>query len=147
MKRICLLSLIACLLSLDAYSQSELKQNLLGNWKLEKNEMATILLDAMQGSPKGNDLAQRALAEDRLNFYSGDSLSTTIIDGFEILQDSSIWTLNQRDSVIWWTNRFTPKGQRMKVLELDSENLVLQYLSSNPNAGPWKLFYSKLEDE
>lgn len=147
MKRLFLLSVFVCLLSLDVYSQSELKQNLLGNWKLEKNEMALILLDAMQGSPKGYDLAQRALAEDRLNFYSLDSLSSTIIDGFKVLQDSSIWTLNEKDSVIWWTDRFTPRGQRMKILELDSENLVLQYLPPNKQQRTLRLFYVRLDDE
>lgn len=120
---------------------------LLGNWKLEKNEMALILLDAMQGSPKGYDLAQRALAEDRLNFYSSDSLSTTIIDGFKVLQDSSIWTLNEKDSVIWWTNRFTPEGQRMKVLELDSRYLVLEHLTRNIQQETWRIFYVRLDDE
>lgn len=109
--------------------------------------MATSLLDVMQGSPKGYDLAQRAIAEDRLNFYSVDSLSTTIIDGFKILQDSSTWTLNEKDSVIWWTDRFTPKGQRMKILELDSENLVLQYLPSKNEEDGWKLFYTRLKED
>jgi len=52
------------------------------------------------------DLIKRLHNQTFKNFYSKDSMTSTILDRKGIIQEKSVWNIRQADSVLTWNIRF-----------------------------------------
>lgn len=141
-----ILPLISC------FSQS-LEEQLLGNWKLQHDEgMETFLNSPMiKQLPREDYLrnlewTNKVLENSFMNFFSLDSMTSTIIDKREIIQDKSFWDIRKADSVITYRIRFFPYVQQSKVLRLTDKELVLIYFNEKEKAETFKSTYKKVEN-
>jgi len=141
-----ILPLISC------FSQS-LEEQLLGNWKLQHDEGMEMFLNSpmIKQLPREDYLrnlewTNKVLENSFMNFFSLDSMTSTIIDKREIIQDKSFWDIRKADSVITYRIRFFPYVQQSKVLRLTDKELVLIYFNEKEKAETLKSTYKKVEN-
>ena len=125
MKRHTLFLSIFILSSFFTIQAQSLQERLLGKWKLTKDEGFEFFINSptAQNRPddemeKFYDLMERFHDQSYKNFYSKDSMTVTIIDRTEIIQEKSVWNLREADSVITWNSTFAPKVLQAKVFRL-----------------------------
>ena len=80
------------------------------------------------------------------NFYSKDSMTSTILDRKEIIQEKSVWNIRQADSNITWNIRFAPKVLQAKVIKITNDELILIYLNGDKTLGYFKNFYRRVDE-
>ena len=129
-----------------------LQESLLGKWKLTKDEGFEFFITSptAQNRPddemeKFYDLMERFHDQTYKNFYSKDSMTSTIIDQTEIVQERSVWNVREADSVITWASKFAPKVLQAKVLKITDQELILIYLTRDQTPGQFKTIYKKVE--
>ena len=136
----------------DSCSQS-LESKLLGNWKLTKDEGYEFFINSPEAQNRPSDqmesffeLMEKYHEQSNKNFFSLDSMSSTILDGKNVIQEKSVWNVRQADSVITWTSKFDPKVLQAKILKLTDNELILVYLIQGQTLGKFKTHYRKVED-
>jgi hypothetical protein len=151
MKTIIFIALIFVFFSIsNSFSQS-LKEQLLGNWKLHHDEgmemflnSSFILQQPREEYNKTMEWTKQVFDNSYMNFYSLDSMTSTVMDRKEIIQDKSSWEFQESDSVITYKIRFTPFIQQSKVLKITSDELVLIYIDRKSKAETFKSTYRKV---
>ncbi len=137
----------------DTCSQG-LDTKLLGKWKLTKDEGFEFFINAPESQNQPADqqeaffeLMERFHDQSFKNFFSLDSMTSTVLDGKNILQEKSIWNVREADSVITWTSQFQPKVLQAKIIKLTENELILTYLLHDQTLGRFKTHYEKAIDE
>lgn len=137
----------------DTCSQG-LDTKLLGKWKLTKDEGFEFFINAPESQNQPADqqealfeLMERFHNQSFKNFFSLDSMTSTVLDGKNILQEKSIWNVREADSVITWTSQFQPKVLQAKIIKLTENELILTYLLHDQTLGRFKTHYEKVEEE
>jgi hypothetical protein len=131
-----------------------LEEKLLGSWKLQKDEgmdmflnSSFILQQPREEYNKTIEWTNKVKNNSYMNFYSLDSMTSTVIDRKEIIQDKSSWNIRKEDSVITYKIRFTPFIQQTKVLEITENELILVYYNDKRKVEPFKSIYKKVGNE
>ncbi len=144
-------TLILLFISSTSFSQS-LENQLLGKWKLTKDEGYEFFInspEAQMGDAEQlesfMDMMEDYHANNYKNFYSLDSMTSTILDRREVVQEKSHWNVRAEDSVITWTSQFHPKVLQAKIHRINQEELVLIYLTQNQEPGQFQIHYKKEE--
>lgn len=129
-----------------------LQDQLLGKWKLTKDEGYLFFINSptAQSRPEDEmnnfyDLMDRLHDQSYKNFYSRDSMTNTILNRTEIIQEKSIWNIREADSVITWQSKFAPKVLQAKIMKITDKELVLIYLNRGQSLGRFKTHYEKVE--
>jgi hypothetical protein len=137
----------------DTCSQG-LDTKLLGKWKLTKDEGFEFFINAPESQNQPADqqeaffeLMERFHNQSFKNFFSLDSMTSTVLDGKNILQEKSIWNVREADSIITWTSQFQPKVLQAKIIKLTENELILTYLLHDQTLGRFKTHYEKVEEE
>lgn len=137
----------------DTCSQG-LDTKLLGKWKLTKDEGFEFFINAPESQNQPADqqeaffeLMERFHDQSFKNFFSLDSMTSTVLDGKNILQEKSIWNVREADSIITWTSQFQPKVLQAKIIKLTENELILTYLLHDQTLGRFKTHYEKVEEE
>jgi hypothetical protein len=93
--------------ALDTINAQSLQEQLLGKWKQTKDEGYDFFINSpeAQGRRKEEldkfyDLMKKHQDQSFKNFYRKDSMTSTIIDRTEIIQEKSVWDIREADSVI-----------------------------------------------
>jgi hypothetical protein len=127
---------------------------LLGKWKLTKDEDFEFFINApeSQNQPTDQqetfyDLVEKFHEQSYKNFFSLDVMTSTVLDGKNIIQEKSIWNVREADSVITWTSQFQPKVLQAKIIKLTENELILTYLLQDQTLGRFKTHYEKVIDE
>ena len=142
--------LLFLIVETNCFSQT-LKEQLLGKWKLNEDEAMEIFLNSplIKQQPKEAynktiEWTKQVFDNSYMNFYSLDSMTSTVIDRKEIIQDKSAWKIREADSVITYRIRFTPFIQQSKVLKITEDELVLVYYNKKRKVEPYKSKYKKV---
>ena len=150
-KRIFFTTIIA-LLSFATFSQ-EIKKKLLGKWKLTKNEAYEFsILHSIPNNTDEAALADIMVWMDNvhentfMDFFSLDSIKTTVVDKKEILQYADVWNVSEKDSIITWKSKFQPFVIQAKVVKVNEEILELKFLI-NQKIGRFSTHFKKLTRE
>jgi hypothetical protein len=129
-----------------------LEEQLLGKWKLVHDEgmeaflnSPFILQQPREEYNKTVAVTNRVLENSYMDFYSLDSLTSTVIDRKDIIQDKSIWNIRKADSVITYQIRFPPYTQQSKVIKINEQELILVYISQKQNIQTLRSTYKKVE--
>ncbi len=140
--------------ALDTINAQSLQEQLLGKWKQTKDEGYEFFINTpeAQNGPKEEmdkfyDLIKKYHDQSFKNFFSKDSMTSTIIDRTEIIQEKSVWNIREADSVITWNIRFAPKVLQAKVVKITDQKLILIYLNRDLTLGPFKTHYTKVDIE
>ncbi|MFD2034258.1 hypothetical protein ACFSKL_05610 [Belliella marina] len=150
-KRLFLSILIGCITSI-VFAQ-DLKRQLLGKWKLTKNEAYEFSI--LHSIPNHTDEAAlvdiMAWMDDvhentYMDFFSPDSLRSTLIDKKEIIQYADVWNVSDQDSIITWKTKFPPHVLQAKVIKVNDEILELKFLK-NQKVGRYSTHFKKLRSE
>lgn len=131
----------------------DLQEKLLGKWKLTKDEGYEFFINSLAAQTRPQDemdkfydLIERLHNQTFKNFYSKDSMTSTILDRKEIIQEKSVWNIRQADSVITWNIRFAPKVLQAKVIKITNDELILIYLNEDKTLGSFKNFYRRVDE-
>lgn len=130
----------------------DIQDQLLGKWKLTKDEGYLFFINSPDAQSRPEDemekfyeLMDRLHDQSYKNFYSRDSMTNTILDRTEIIQEKSIWNIREADSVITWQSKFAPKVLQAKIMKINDKELVLVYLNRDQTLGRFKTHYEKVE--
>ncbi|EAZ81166.1 hypothetical protein [Algoriphagus machipongonensis] len=152
MKRHTLLLGILIFSSIFTLQAQSLQENLLGKWKLTRDEgfeyvanSPEFMAGPQEEKDKFFDWMEEVHSKSYKNFYSLDSMTSTIVDRKEIIQEKSVWNVRKTDSVITWKIRFAPKVIQAKVIKITDQELILGYLNQDQTLGRFKTFYKKEE--
>ncbi len=134
-------------------SQS-LQEQLLGKWKQTQDEGYDFFINSPEAQSglkeeldKFYDLMKKHQDQSSKNFYRKDSMTSTIIDRTEIIQEKSVWNIREADSVITWNIRFAPKVLQAKVIKITDQELIFIYLNGDWTLGRFKAYYNKVDKE
>jgi len=134
-------------------SQS-LQEQLLGKWKQTQDEGYDFFINSPEAQSglkeeldKFYDLMKKHQDQSSKNFYRKDSMTSTIIDRTEIIQEKSVWNIREADSVITWNIRFAPKVLQAKVIKITDQELIFIYLNGGRTLGRFKTYYTKVDKE
>lgn len=134
----------------NCFSQT-VKEQLLGKWKLNEDEGMEMFLNSSftkqqprEEYNKTIEWTKQVFDNSYMNFYSLDSMTSTVIDRKEIIQDKSTWEIREADSVITYRIRFTPFIQQSKVLKITEDELILVYYNEKQKTEPFKSTYKKV---
>ena len=152
MKLFTLSLIFSILLFAEKSSAQELEDRILGKWKLTKDEGYLFFINSPEAQSRPEDemkkfydLMENLHDQTYKNFYSKDSMTNTILDRTEIIQEKSIWNIREADSVITWQSKFAPKVLQAKVLKITNEELILVYLNRDQTIGRFKTHYKKVK--
>jgi hypothetical protein len=140
--------------ALDTINAQSLQEQLLGKWKQTKDEGYEFFINTpeAQNGPKEEmdkfyDLMKKYQDQSFKNFYSKDSMTSTIVDRTEIIQEKSVWNIREAGSVITWNIRFAPKVLQAKIVKITDQELILIYLNGDRTLGRFKTYYTKVDKE
>ncbi len=148
-----LLFLLFFTLFTNGFSQS-FEERLLGKWKLTKDEGFEFFMNTPEANNASKeevetyvDWIEKVHEQTFMNFYSLDSMTSTIVDGKKIIQEISLWDFRMADSVVTWQIRFAPKVLQAKVVKLTENELILIYLDREQNLGVFRNSYQRIKED
>ncbi|MCH6198778.1 hypothetical protein MMU07_04235 [Aquiflexum sp. LQ15W] len=137
----------------NCFSQS-FEEKLLGKWKLTKDEGFEFFMNTPEAINSSKeevetfvDWIEKVHDQTFMNFFSLDSMSSTIVDGKKIIQEKSLWNFRYADSVVTWQIRFHPKVLQVKVVKLTENELILVYLDADQKPVRFRNSYQKIKED